>query len=92
VAFSLDRSAFGTGSRVSGGRLDSFAASIEEARAWTIGDRGSFIDADGGIEWLPIPVLAIRVGYRYFYGKGENDGDEAKVELTGPYASLTLAF
>jgi hypothetical protein len=58
----------------------------------TIGDRGSFIDADGGIEWLPIPVLAIRVGYRYFYGKGENDGDEAKVELTGPYASLTLAF
>jgi hypothetical protein len=58
----------------------------------TIGDRGSFIDVDGGIEWLPIPVLAIRVGYRYFHGEGEDGGDEAKVDLSGPYASLTIAF
>lgn len=58
----------------------------------TIGDLASFIDVDGAIEWLPIPVLALRVGYRYFYGKGENDDDEAKVELSGPYASLTLTF
>ena len=28
----------------------------------TIGERGSFIDVDGGIEWLPIPILALRVG------------------------------
>jgi hypothetical protein len=58
----------------------------------TIGDRGSFIDADAGIEWLPIPLLAVRVGYRYFHGQGEESGDEADVTLSGPYASLTLAF
>ena len=59
----------------------------------TIGDRGSFIDVDGGVEWLPIPVLAIRVGYRYFHAEGEeDDGDEAEVDLSGPYASATLSF
>jgi hypothetical protein len=58
----------------------------------TIGGSGNFIDADAGIEWLPIPVLAIRVGYRYFHGQGEHDGDEATVDLSGPYGSLTLAF
>jgi hypothetical protein len=58
----------------------------------TIGDRGSFIDVDGGVEWLPIPVLAIRVGYRYFHAEGEEDGDEAEVDLSGPYASATLSF
>jgi hypothetical protein len=58
----------------------------------TIGDRGSFIDADAGIEWLPIPLLAIRVGCRYFHGQGEDGGDEADIDLRGPYASLTLAF
>jgi hypothetical protein len=58
----------------------------------TIGERGSFIDADAGIEWLPIPLLAIRAGYRYFRGQGQEGGDEADVGLSGPYASLTLAF
>ena len=58
----------------------------------TIGERGSFIDVDAGIEWLPIPLLAVRVGYRYFHGQGEDSGDEADVNLSGPYASLTLAF
>jgi hypothetical protein len=58
----------------------------------TIGDEESFIDADAGIEWLPIPILAIRVGYRYFKGQGEHDNDEADVTLSGPYASLTIAF
>jgi hypothetical protein len=58
----------------------------------TIGDGGSFVDVDGGLEWLPIPLLAIRVGYRYFHGRGEDSGKEAEVDLSGPYASLTLAF
>ena len=58
----------------------------------TIGDGGTFIDAEGGVEWLPIPLLAIRVGYRYFHAEGERDRDEAKVDLYGPYASLTLSF
>jgi hypothetical protein len=58
----------------------------------TIGNQGSFIDADAALEWLPIPLLAIRVGYRYFRAKGEDGGDEADVTLMGPYASLTLAF
>jgi hypothetical protein len=58
----------------------------------TIGDEGSFIDADGGVEWLPIPLLAIRVGYRYFHGQGEDGAQEAEIDLSGPYASLTLAF
>ena len=58
----------------------------------TIGERGSFIDADAGIEWLPIPVLALRLGYRYFHGQGEEGGDEAKIDLSGPYASVTIAF
>jgi hypothetical protein len=58
----------------------------------TIGDEGSFIDAEAGLEWLPIPVLAIRIGYRYFWGKGEKDQDEAEVTLMGPYVSATLAF
>jgi hypothetical protein len=58
----------------------------------TIGDGGSFIDVDGGLEWLPIPVLAIRIGYRYFHGQGEDGGQEAEIDLSGPYAGLTLAF
>jgi hypothetical protein len=58
----------------------------------TIGDGGTFIDAEGGVEWLPIPLLAIRVGYRYFHAEGERDRDEANVDLYGPYASLTLSF
>ena len=53
----------------------------------TIGDGGTFIDAEGGVEWLPIPLLAIRVGYRYFHAEGERDRDEAKVDPDGPYAS-----
>jgi len=60
--------------------------------AGTIGDGGTFIDVDGGVEWLPIPVLAIRVGYRYFHAEGEHDGDEANIDLSGPYASVTLSF
>ena len=58
----------------------------------TIGDEGSFIDAEGGLEWLPIPILALRIGYRYFWGKGEKDRDEAEVTLMGPYVSATLTF
>jgi hypothetical protein len=58
----------------------------------TIGDEGTFIDAEGGIEWLPIPILALRAGYRYFWGKGERDRDEAEFTLMGPYVSATLAF
>lgn len=58
----------------------------------TIGDEGSFIDAEAGVEWLPIPILALRVGYRYFWGKGEQDRDEAEFTLMGPYVSATLAF
>ena len=37
-------------------------------------------------------MLAIRVGYRYFHAEGEHDGDEAEVDLSGPYASVTLSF
>ncbi len=58
----------------------------------TIGDEGSFIDAEAGLEWLPIPILALRVGYRYFWGKGEKDRDEAEFTLMGPYVSATLTF
>jgi hypothetical protein len=58
----------------------------------TIGDEGSFIDAEAGLEWLPIPVLALRIGYRYFWGKGEKDRDEAEFTLMGPYVSATLTF
>jgi hypothetical protein len=58
----------------------------------TIGDAGTFIDVDGGVEWLPIPVLALRIGYRYFHAEGEHDGDEAEIDLSGPYASVTLSF
>lgn len=58
----------------------------------TIGDAGSFIDVDGGLEWLPIPVLALRIGYRYFHGEGEEGRQEAEIDLSGPYVSVTLAF
>jgi hypothetical protein len=58
----------------------------------TIGDEGTFFDVDGGVEWLPIPVLAIRLGYRYFHGEGDDGRQEAEIDLSGPYASLTLAF
>ena len=71
--------------------LGSLALSARVAGG-TIGDEGSFIDAEGGLEWLPIPVLALRIGYRYFWGKGEKDRDEAEVTLTGPYVSATLTF
>jgi hypothetical protein len=71
--------------------LSSLALSARIAGG-TIGDEGSFIDAEGGVEWLPIPILALRIGYRYFWGKGERDRDEAEVTLMGPYASVTLSF
>jgi hypothetical protein len=71
--------------------LSSLALSAR-ASGGTIGDDGRFIDLDAGIEWLPIPVLSIRAGYRYFEGRGEDGGDEAKFELSGPYVGLTLAF
>jgi hypothetical protein len=71
--------------------LQSLALSARIAGG-TIGDEGSFIDAEGGVEWLPIPILALRIGYRYFWGKGERDRDEAEVTLMGPYASITLSF
>ncbi|MGH7358241.1 MAG: hypothetical protein ACREJR_05440 [Candidatus Rokuibacteriota bacterium] len=67
-------------------------ALVARVAGGTIGEAGSFIDLDGGVEWLPIPVLAIRVGYRYFHGQGEDGGQEAEIDLSGPYASLTLAF
>lgn len=67
-------------------------ALVVRAAGGTIGDGGTFFDVDGGLEWLPIPVLAIRVGYRYFHGEGEDDGKEADFDLSGPYASLTLSF
>ena len=54
--------------------------------------RGEFIDAEVGLEWLPIPILALRIGYRYFWGKGEKDRDEAEVTLMGAYVSATLTF
>lgn len=57
----------------------------------TIGDEVSFIDVDGGLEWLPIPVLAIRIGYRYFHGEGEDGQQQAETDLSGPYVSATLA-
>jgi hypothetical protein len=58
----------------------------------TIGDQGSFVDADAGLEWLPIPILALRAGYRYFISKGEEGREEAEVTLMGPYVSATLTF
>jgi hypothetical protein len=58
----------------------------------TIGDKASFVDAEAAIEWLPIPLLAIRAGYRYFHGRGEDGGDEVKVDLSGPFVGVTLAF
>jgi hypothetical protein len=58
----------------------------------TIGDEGTFIDVEGGLEWLPIPILAIRVGYRYFHGEGEDGQQQAEFDLSGPYVSATLAF
>ncbi len=71
--------------------LKSFALSAR-LTGGTIGDGGTFFDVDGGLEWLPIPVLAVRIGYRYFHAEGEHDGDEAEVDLSGPYASVTLSF
>jgi hypothetical protein len=67
-------------------------ALVLRAAGGTIGDGGTFFDVDGGLEWLPIPLLAIRVGYRYFHGEGEDDGKQAEIDLSGPYASLTFAF
>jgi hypothetical protein len=59
-----------------------------EARSPRFGIAGSLVtDADLGLD-DPDAVL----NYRYFHGQGEEGGDEANVDLSGPYASLTLAF
>lgn len=55
-------------------------------------DIGQFVDAEEGVEWLPIPVLALRAGYRYFHASGEDGNNEAQITLSGPYVSVTLAF
>lgn len=58
----------------------------------TIGDRGSYFDVDGAVEWLPVPTLALRAGYRFVHGRGEEGGDRAEFDLSGPYVGLTFAF
>jgi hypothetical protein len=62
------------------------------ASGMTIGDRGSYFDVEAGVEWLPIPVLAVRGGYRYVHGEGEDGGDRAEFTLSGPFVGLTLSF
>lgn len=58
----------------------------------TIGDRGEFFDLEGAAEWLPLPNLALRAGYRFVHGKGKEGGDRAKFDLSGPYVGATLSF
>lgn len=58
----------------------------------TIGERGSYFDVDGAVEWLPLPTLALRAGYRFIHGRGEEGGDRAEFDLSGPYVGLTFAF
>jgi hypothetical protein len=62
------------------------------ASGFTIGDAGTFYDLEAGVEWLPIPVLAVRGGYRYVHARGEDSGDRAKVTLSGPFVGVSLAF
>jgi hypothetical protein len=59
---------------------------------FTIGDRGEYLDIEAAAEWLPIPVLALRAGYRFVHGKGEEGDDRGEFDLAGPYVGLTLAF
>ncbi len=58
----------------------------------SIGSRGEFFDVDVGAEWLPLPFLSVRVGYRLVHGRGEEDDDRAKFDVSGPYAGVTVAF
>ena len=72
--------------------LLSSLAVVGRVSGLSIGDRGTVYDVDGGAEWAPLPFLSLRVGYRFLHGEGQQGGDRAKFDLSGPYLGATLAF
>jgi hypothetical protein len=56
------------------------------------GEFGYFFDAEAGLRFTPFKNLSINAGYRMIDLKAENDPDFAKVQLKGPFASVTLKF
>lgn len=72
--------------------LLSSLALVGRVHGFTLGDRAWLIDAEAGIEWLPLPLLAVRAGYRHLRGEWEDGGDRAELELSGPFVGLTLRF
>lgn len=71
--------------------LSSLALTLR-ASGLSIGDRGTYYDVEGAVEWLPLLTVAVRVGYRFVHGDGEEGADRAEFDLAGPYVGVTLGF
>jgi len=55
-------------------------------------DNNSFLDADGQIEFSPIPLVGIYGGYRYFDIDIDDSGIYVDATLDGPYAGAFVRF
>ncbi|MEJ2689060.1 MAG: hypothetical protein P8130_03765 [Deltaproteobacteria bacterium] len=52
----------------------------------------SFLDADGQIEFSPIPMVGIYGGYRYFKVKVDEEGINIDANFSGPYIGAFVRF
>lgn len=52
----------------------------------------SFLDADGKIEFSPIPLLGVYAGYRYFDVKANEKDIYVDARFSGPYAGVFFRF
>ncbi|MHC4944007.1 MAG: porin family protein [Planctomycetota bacterium] len=63
-----------------------------EASGISAGSYGWSVDAEAGVKFVPIEMVTIFAGYRYLTFDLEVDDDEADVDLTGPYAGVSVRF
>jgi hypothetical protein len=56
------------------------------------GNRGHFFDAEAGAKWHMTQNWDLSAGYRVINVKVDNDDDEGKLNIGGPFAALTLKF
>lgn len=52
----------------------------------------TFLDADGQIEFSPVPLIGIFCGYRYFDVKIDEDNIYLDSRFSGPYAGALIRF
>lgn len=63
-----------------------------EVTGVSLGSLGYLVDADGGINFSPLPLVTVSGGYRYFKMHASHGNDSADFALKGPFVMLRAAF